>query len=270
MQQLVVKEQLIKTVVKSGNGGAVWVPKAWLGEEVVVILPNKPQLNVKERILHVLEPYLKDVLSVSVYGSYARKEATQNSDIDVLVITKDKQFTIITPDKTMEFLVLPFNKMKEVIEKFPTQYYQIIQEAEPLINASLIEDLKGVQIQKKIFKEYLKETKEHIQSNKTLIELDKLDGIYLTSFSVLYSLLLRFRAIFIIRCIVDHESFSNKKFKKWVVGKGISAKNFEDCYAVYRKVRDGNSIKDIKVKATLAEKIVRILEQEIQLVEREL
>ena len=32
MQKLAVKEQIVKTVVKSGNGGAVWVPKGWLGK----------------------------------------------------------------------------------------------------------------------------------------------------------------------------------------------------------------------------------------------
>ena len=47
---LAVREQIVKTVVKSGNGGAVWVPKDWLGQEVVVILPQKPKLEVKEKI----------------------------------------------------------------------------------------------------------------------------------------------------------------------------------------------------------------------------
>ena len=49
MQNVAIKEQLLKTVVKSGNGGAVWVPKAWLGQEVVVILPQKPKLDVNEK-----------------------------------------------------------------------------------------------------------------------------------------------------------------------------------------------------------------------------
>jgi len=44
-----VKEQLVKRVVSSGNGGAVWVPRSWLGEEVVVIRPEKPELNIKEK-----------------------------------------------------------------------------------------------------------------------------------------------------------------------------------------------------------------------------
>ena len=60
IQNLAIKEQIVKTVVKSGNGGAVWVPKDWLGEEVVVILREKPNLEPREKIVHLLEPYLKD------------------------------------------------------------------------------------------------------------------------------------------------------------------------------------------------------------------
>ena len=94
MQKLAVREQIVKTVVKSGNGGAVWVPKNWLGQEVVVILPEKPKFGLKEKIVHLLEPYLKDILSVAIYGSYARNEQAKDSDIDVLVITKDKRLIL--------------------------------------------------------------------------------------------------------------------------------------------------------------------------------
>src|SRR3989338_4397245 len=91
MIQTAIKEQLIKTVVKSGNGGAVWVPKNWLGQEVIVILPDKPKLDIREKIVHLLEPYLRDIIAVFIYGSYARHEETKESDIDVMVVTKGKQ-----------------------------------------------------------------------------------------------------------------------------------------------------------------------------------
>src|SRR3989338_8766276 len=88
LSKLSIREQLVKRVVRSGNGGAVWVPKDWLGQEVIVILPQKPKLELKERIIHLLEPYLKDIISVFIYGSYARHEETKESDIDVVVITE--------------------------------------------------------------------------------------------------------------------------------------------------------------------------------------
>jgi putative transposon-encoded protein len=41
LREIDVKELIEKKVAKSGNGGAVWVPKRWLGEKVVIILPRK-------------------------------------------------------------------------------------------------------------------------------------------------------------------------------------------------------------------------------------
>ena len=41
VKEMEAREVLQKTVTKSGNGGAIWVPKRWLGEDVVVILPKK-------------------------------------------------------------------------------------------------------------------------------------------------------------------------------------------------------------------------------------
>src|SRR3989338_11708343 len=101
-QQLAVKEQLVKRVVKSGNGGAVWVPKSWLGQEVIVILPDRPEVNTKERIMQALEPYLKDVIAVFVYGSYARHEETKDSDVDVMVIVQDKSNSIKLNEPNLE------------------------------------------------------------------------------------------------------------------------------------------------------------------------
>lgn len=270
LQQITVKEQLMKRVVRSGNGGAVWVPKTWLGQEVIVILPEKPPLNMKEEILFLLEPYLENILSVSLYGSYARNEATEDSDIDVLVITKDKQFKVLTPNRKIEFLVIPFDKLKEAIEKYPAWYYQMIQEAKPIINASLLEELKAQPVHKKGFLHYIKETKEHIQSNKELIELDALDGTYLRSYSVLYSLLLRARAVFIIQCIMTHDSFSNKKFKKWMIEQGMGIKEFELCYFVYRTIRDNKKVPHLKIHISTVEKIISILELEIKQLEEKL
>jgi predicted nucleotidyltransferase/putative transposon-encoded protein len=270
LSQITVKEQLMKRVVRSGNGGAVWVPKTWLGQEVIVILPEKPALSMKEEILSLLEPYLENILSISLYGSYARNEATEDSDIDVLVITKDKQFKILTPTGKIEFLVIPVDKLKEAIRKYPALYYQIIQEAKPIINASLLEELKAQPVHKKGFLQYVRETKEHIQSNKELINLDALDSEYLCSYSVLYSLLLRIRTVFIMQCIMMHGSFSNKKFKRWMSEQGLGIKEFELCYSVYRAIRDNKKIPQVKIHIRTAEKIIFILENALKQLEEKL
>ena len=164
-QKLAVREQIVKTVVKSGNGGAVWVPKGWLGEEVIVTLPEKPKLDARERVIHLLEPYLKDIISVAIYGSYARNENLKDSDIDVLVITKDKSLKLNFKEKKLDIVSLPINKLKMAIKKYPAIYYFMVQEAMPLVNASVLEELRSVEVGKESFSAYLKESREHLKSS---------------------------------------------------------------------------------------------------------
>lgn len=265
-KDLSIREQIIKTVVKSGNGGAVWVPKNWLGQEVVVILPQKPKLELKERIISLIEPYLKEVISVFIYGSYARHEETKESDIDVMIIT-EKPLKMNIKEPKLEITAFELGKLKKAIEKHPVMYYQMVQEAEPLINAHVLEDLKNIRLENKNFKEYLNETKEHLKSNKELLELDKLDGEFIKSYSAIYSAILRLRGIFIIECILNKENFSNKNFKRWLARGGVNNDEFEQIYSVYRSIRDNKKIKNIKIKISAAEKLLNILEKELKHIE---
>lgn len=268
VQKLAIKEQIVKRVVKSGNGGAVWVPKDWLGQEVIVILPDKPQLDIKEKIMHLLEPYLKHATAVFIYGSYARNEETKDSDVDVMVITKDKTMHKIK-EPNLEINILGLDKLKKVIKKYPVMYYQIVQEAVPLINAYVLDELRNVKINNENFKHYLNDTKEHIQSNKELIELDKLDGVYIKSYSILYSTILRLRGIFVIKCILNKEKFYNKTFEELLIQKGITKQEFKQCYMAYRAVRDDKNI-NVKIEISVAERLSDILTKEAILIESEL
>ncbi len=270
VEKLNIKEQIIKPVVKSGNGGAVWVPKAWLGEEVIVILPEKPKLEPKEMVLHLLEPHLKDIVSVGICGSYARKEQTKESDIDVLAITKDKNLKLNFKDYGVDIIFIPMDKIRKAIEKYPVVYYQMIQEAEPLINSYVLNEIKNIKVNKKTFEPYLKETKEQIKSNIELLELDKISNIYLKSFSVVYSAILRLRGLFIIKCILNGDNFSNKGFKKWLINEGLSFKDYTDTFKVYRLIRDDKDPKKVKIKISVVEKELNILKKELNFLEAQI
>ena len=269
-KNLSIREQLVKTVVKSGNGGAVWVPKSWLGQEVVVILPEKPKLDLKEKIIHLLEPYLKDIISVGIYGSYARNEQTKDSDADVLVITQDKRIKLDFKGEKLDIVSFPIDKFRTAIQKYPAIYYQMVQEAEPLINAHILEELKNIKPNKESFKDYLKETREHIKSNREFLELDKIDYTYIKSYSVLYSSMLRLRGLFIMKCILEKDKFFNKNFKKWLITKGLNRNEYEDCYTAYRLVRDNKDTKSLSIKLEVAEKVLYILEKELKFLEAQI
>ena len=234
----------------------------------MVILPEKPEL--RERILHLLEPHLRDIISVAIYGSYARNEQAKESDVDVLVITKDKNIKFNFKEEKLEIVSFPIDKLKMAIEKHPAIYYQMVQEAEPLINAYVLNELKNIKIGKESFRGYLKETKEHNKSSRELLELDKIDGICLKSYSALYSAMLRLRGLFIIKCVLKKNKFSNEKFKNRLIGQGLNIKEFEDSYKAYRLVRDDMAFKDLKINISVAEKVLNILEGELALLEAQI
>ena len=258
-QEFTIREQLVKPVVKSGNGGAVWVPKDWLGQEVIVILPERPRISLKQKILQKLEPCLHDVLGVYIYGSYARDEQTPESDIDVLVVTKEKTPQMHEPG--LEFTILPLERIKKAIQKSPEMYYTMVQEAKAIINAPLLAELQEIQPDKKAFTSYLMQTREHIKSSKQILEIDKQESNNLKSYSVIYSTTLRLRGVFIIQCILGKKKFSRISFRKWLDKKSINKAEFRKAYEAFRAVRDNKKPKQ-KIPIELAEKLIRVLEEE--------
>lgn len=259
-ETVAIKEQLVKRVVSSGNGGAVWVPRSWLGENVVVIRPEKPELDIKEKIIKILIPHLQDIIAIFLYGSYARNEQEADSDIDVLVVAK-KKFLVKKHEK-MDIKVIELAKLEETIKKNPIMYLSILQEAKAIINSSLLDELKRAKIDYKNFKWFIETTFDHIKSNKEFIELDKLNGGYLTSYGAVYSIILRLRGIFLIRCLIDKKNYSNRSFKKWILGHNLSDLEYKTAYNIYRSIRDNKKI-DEKIKISCAEALLNILIKEI-------
>lgn len=261
MQNYVVKEQIRKRVVRSGNSGAVWVPKHWLGEDIVVTRLETPKLSLAEELLHLLLPHLKDISGIFLYGSYARNEETQNSDIDVLVIAKSK-FTL-RHTKRFDLTVIEASKIQEAVQKNPF-VYAIIHEAKPLMNSSLLEELQHYPTDFKHFIRWFKETTaDSMKSTKELLDLDKLTSNYLTSYSTIYSLLLRLKGVFLIKSTLLHRAFSNALFKKFVTH-FISASEFAKILKIYRNVRDNKNIQDINIEVTLAYKLLALLQKEVK------
>lgn len=255
-----VKEQLRKRVARSGNSGAVWVPKDWLGEEIIVTRLETPKLSLEESILNILLPYLKDISGIFIYGSYARKEETRDSDVDVLVIARNK-FKI--KHEKFDIDVIEAGKVKDTV-KNDLFVYSVINEAKPVFNSLLLEELKGIKFESnKFIKWFADSTEDSIKSVRELIDLDKLDGNHISSYSAIYSLILRLRGIFLINCILKKKKFSNTLFKKWIV-KLIPEHELKKMYDVYRMIRDEKKIRDVKIEIEYAEKLLYLLDKEVK------
>ena len=262
MQNSIIKEQIRKKVVRSGNGGAVWVPKDWLGEEIVVTRVETPKLPLEEELIKILLPHLKDISGVFLYGSYARKEETEDSDIDVLVIAKNNIKFI--NNKKFDINFIEIKKIKEAVQKNPF-IYAMIDESKPIINSYLLDELKQ---NKKDFKSFIKWFKEtthdSIKITNEFIDLDKMESNYLVSYNVVYSLILRLRGIFLIKSVLNNKQFLNSSFKKFMT-KFISESDFKKLYEVYRNIRDNKKTEHVKIEINLARELLKALEQELRI-----
>ncbi|MBS3157933.1 nucleotidyltransferase domain-containing protein [Candidatus Woesearchaeota archaeon] len=268
-QNLQVKEQVTKKVVNSGNGGCVWLPKAWVGNEVVVILPKTNEQDIKYEILKLFGEALPKVQAVFLYGSFARNEQQHDSDIDVLVVVNDnvklKFPTFAINSHKIDIKIIESSRLRKSIENNPIMYISLITEAKPILNAALLEELRSIKVDKKKFKWFIEDTKEHIESNKEFIELDKLDGNFLKSYVVAYSLILRLRGIYLIECLLHNRKYSNKDFAEFVVvNSKISLREFNEIYSIYKLIRDEKKISKLEIKLETVEKLLDFLANELQ------
>jgi len=264
MQQLKIKEQIRKKVARSGNSGAVWVPKQWLGEEIIVTRLETPKLTLEEQIITILLPYLKEISGIFLYGSYSRNEQTQNSDIDLLIITKNK--LKIKNIKNFDITVVQYNNIKEEIQKNPF-LFNLIQESTPVMNEVLLIELKKIKLNKIKSKpsinQFIESSKSSLGITKEFIELDKLDSEYIQSDSIIYSIILRLRGIFLIKSLNQNKTFSNKEFKNWVIKK-TKLKDYKSIYQIYKDVRDNKKIKKLNIKIEHIELLHNLITNEIE------
>lgn len=251
-----MESKIIRKVTEIGNGAHIFAPKEWLDEEVVII--RVPRKNPKEEILKLVYPNLDKVMAVFLFGSYARNEQEKDSDIDILIIASEK-FKV--NKEGIDVIVIPECRIEKAKKLNPILFYSMLQEAIPILNSSYLEKLKQDKIKLEHFKGFLKDTKYSLESNKELMEMDKKLNNKNASESVVYSLLLRLRGIFIINLLLNREKYSKELFKKWLVeNSGI---DYEKVYKIYRAVRDNKKTEE-KILITETEPIMNLLIKETE------
>lgn len=253
------QEQLIRQVTEIGNGAHIFAPKEWANEKVLIVRLEKK--SIKERILEMLYPHLDKIITVLLYGSHGRNEADEDSDIDVLIIAKDK--FKLNKKRNIEFTVISEDFLNSAIKINPIMMYSIFREAKALINQSYLEKLQKIEINSGLFKPFIKSTKESIKSSEEIIELDKKTG-KTASNSIIYSLILRLRGIFIIHQLLKNKTYSNVLFKKWITDN--CKINYNELYEIYRIVRAEKKVKD-KVSIENTEILLKFLKEELKKLE---
>ena len=250
----------IRNAIRWGNSAGVLLPKNWAGQQVKVILIDRT-LQIKKEVLIMLENYLEDIIGIYLVGSYARNEQEEDSDIDIIAISKNIKKEVISGKYSIS--ITPLKSLKRTIEKNPILVLPRLNEAKVIINSSLLEELKSIKTAKISFKNFIEETKRIIKISNGFIKIDKEQKReYLDSISIVYSLILRLRGVFLIKYLIEKKNYSKKEFSSWLK-KELSQEEFEKSYNIYKSIRDEKKVNE-KIKIETAEKLVNILKKEIK------
>ncbi|MFH1054761.1 MAG: nucleotidyltransferase domain-containing protein [Candidatus Altiarchaeota archaeon] len=222
---------LVKVCRPMGNSSAVYVPRGWQNQKVVVRL-----LSPREAALEALMPYLPKIVGAYMHGSHVRGEETQHSDIDVLVVASEK--IKIPSTFPLDIVVSTPEEVDWLLSNDPIQLTPILSEAEALINGPYLQTLRERKIDQRGYLKLVKDTSRILKENRELIKGRKRIG------AVIYSLLIRLKAVYLARMLLSGGKYANKDFKDYVLPKGLSEKAYEGLYTVYRAVRDDKPLPD--------------------------
>lgn len=251
--------ELVRNIVRVGNSAGVILPKEWYGGKAKVMLLQKP-ISIKKDVLEILSPYLESILGIYLVGSYARNEQTSDSDVDIIAISKNLKKEITSGKYHISIYTL--ENIEKTLQDNAIMIAPRLLEARPILNSSLLDVLKQLIAKKFVFSKYLEETKRVIKINQGLLKLDK-EQTTPASESIVYSLMLRLRGIFIIKTILKKEKYSTRLFLKWLEKANMSRKEAIILYNVYKAIRDNQKIKET-VRVDLAEKLLKFIEKEVE------
>lgn len=244
---------LIKPIIRFGNSAGVLLPKEWLNGKARIELVQKP-LEIAKEVLEILSPYLEDLLGIYLVGSYARGDQEENSDIDVLAISRSTKKEISEGKYSVS--IYPLESIKKSLNKNPLSILPRLIEAKTIFNSSLLDELKKHSLNENSIEEFVSSSQRILKINKDLFNLDKtLDE------NNIYSLVLRLRGFYIISCLEKKKPYSKEGFKDFLLSNQI---NFEEVYDTYRRVKEGKKVSKIKLPQSESLNLLNLLEEEIK------
>jgi predicted nucleotidyltransferase len=215
--------ELTKKIVRVGNSAGVILPREWYGGEARIELIEKP-IDIKKDLFEILSPYLEEIIGIYLVGSYARREQTSESDVDVLVITNNLKKRI--EKEKYEITLISKDSVEKQLNNNILPLLPMIKEAKPLMNANLIENYKNTKITKKNLKFHIETTKSAMEIIKENLKLAKEMKIKEGDGSA-YSLILRLRGIYIVDCLKSNKKWSKKEFLRLIKKISGSLKVYE-------------------------------------------
>ncbi len=236
-------ETIIKQTREVGTSAGVLLPRKWLNKQVVVTLFLPSKEEIAKDILDILikKNLNGEIKGIYLFGSYARGDYDANSDIDVLVITKETNKLI--DYKNYEITLISEENFSK---RLPVSLYYIsmLKEVEAIINESLIEKYSKSKHALNI-KKMLNEIKGVLKINKDIIKLSGEHNRKIPD-GIVYSIVLRLRELYMIKCLVSNKSHSRGDFLK-ICGE----RNYTAYARIKRNEKEMNEIASNEVKNIL-------------------
>lgn len=230
----------IKKAIKAGNSSAVILPKSWLNQEVRIELIKKTPEIILFDVLNLIKKSMlsENIIGIYLTGSYARGEEDKESDIDILIITKDIDLKLIH-EGIYNLLVVSSELLKQKLEEDLFPVGQMIKEAVPLLNANYLNAL-DVKITENNVKWYLNTSEEKIRLIKEIIDKEKIRNKKYVSDKIAYTLILRMRTLYIIKKLILNQDYSKKDFLALVkkISQGTNA--YERYLAIKNDLKETN------------------------------
>ena len=135
-------DTIIKQTREVGTSAGVLLPRRWLNKQVVVTL-FEPSLEsiAKDVMDYLFENKLnEEVKGIYLFGSYARGDFDFNSDIDILVITQDKNKMVNYGNYELLFV-----SERAFSKNLPENlnYLSLLKEAKVIFNKELLDKYKN-------------------------------------------------------------------------------------------------------------------------------
>ena len=245
---------IIKPVIRVGNSAGVLLPKSWVNGKAKIELVTRP-LNIKRDVLEILDSNLEQISGIYLTGSYARKEEDEESDIDILALTKNENKKIIKGKYNI--LLISIASLEKAIDGNALPLIPMLKEAKAIMNQGLLDKYKKSNLTKKNIRWYLETTTSAINLDENLMELSKEEDVI--SDNLAYSLVLRLRGLYIIDSL-NKNQVPNKKGLIRIIEKVSGSKKI---YEGYLRSKKGEANRKNAPKKE-AEKLLRYIKKRIK------
>lgn len=179
-----------------------------------------------------LKPYMNTVRGLYFHGSRARGDHREDSDYDLVLITRDKiddELKTELKDHNIQVEVFTLSQVKKQLDLTPSYLLTVLKESVPLIGAELREKLVKKKMNDIALQVELKDCMKQLEYLKKMLKNEPDDFI---KARVIHSAILRLRQAYSIKRLYYSDVPELSLDFKYSEG------NFDELYELYRIVRD--------------------------------